>query len=364
MQNKSYGSMHIEGIKTMRNLVSRYEHDMRLSWAETACPDADIYNDYLIKVQNNNIRQAAEERLRNLGYGYGKEDKHIKSNERIAFEVVMDFTPEMAGKINIKDFEADCLEWLKNEFDPCADKYGSNILAFAYHGDEKSNLSENGEDLGNGHIHAIIQPVDEHGNLNVNRFLGDRRNFVRMQNSFYEHVSKKHGLSRGEKGCISQHESNRQYNKRIASENKKGNIKPKEHEQIHDYEKRVKETFKIINAKNQSERTRLQTANIHLELKLSEQQQEISSLENLLSQIQYNNEIKKKSKRFKFLQYALKYFPDRRNMENIINGVKLMIEKGKEFIKNKTHSKTENVDIVDNVDKNVNNFDDNFIEKD
>ena len=41
-----------------------------------------------------------------------------------------------------------------------------------------------------------------------------------------------------------------------------------------------------------------------------------------------------------------------------------MIEKGKEFIKNKTHAKDKNVDIVDNIDKNVNNFDDNFIEKD
>lgn len=363
MNNKSYGSMHIEGIKTMSNLVSRYEHDMRLSWAETACPDADIYNDYIIKIENNKIKQFAEERLKSLGYGYGKNDKHVKSNERIAFEVVMDFTPEMAGKINIKDFETDCLEWLKNEFDPCADKYGSNILGFVYHGDEKSNLSEDGEDLGNGHIHAIIQPIDEHGNLNVNRFLGDRRNFVRMQNSFYEHVSKKHGLSRGEKGCVSQHESNRQYNKRIAAEHKKGDIRPKEHENLQDYEKRVKKAFYTINTKNQSERKRLQTANSHLELKINEQQQEIDNLENLLSQAKYNYEIKKKSKRFKYLQYALKYFPDRKNMENIIKGVELMIEKGKEFIKNTLHIKDKNVNNVDNVNKNVDNIEDNLEEK-
>lgn len=74
-----------------------------------------------------------------------------------------------------------------------------NLLHFTIHADESTP-----------HVHFGATPIKE-GSLSWKKFFGNKNDLTKFQDSFYEQVSKKYGMERGEVGSGARHYSVRDY---------------------------------------------------------------------------------------------------------------------------------------------------------
>lgn len=92
-----------------------------------------------------------------------------------------------------KAFFADAKSFVEDYFGK------DNLLHFTIHADE-STL----------HVHFGVTPIKD-GSLSWKKFFGNKNDLTKFQDSFYEQVSKKYGMERGEVGNGSRHYSVRDY---------------------------------------------------------------------------------------------------------------------------------------------------------
>lgn len=92
-----------------------------------------------------------------------------------------------------KAFFADAKTFVENYFGK------DNLLHFTIHADE-STL----------HVHFGVTPIKD-GSLSWKKFFGNKNDLTKFQDSFYEQVSKKYGMERGEVGNGARHYSVRDY---------------------------------------------------------------------------------------------------------------------------------------------------------
>ena len=209
-----------------------------------AMPEMMKYNDYMVTTPN--LGEHMNNRLEALGYGDAPGQLHVRKNAVLAFELVFDFSPDMAGNIDIKQWKRDCLDWTRKHFDPNPEKYGSNILGFAYHGDEEGNANPKNPENSRGHIHAIIQPITEYGRLCASQFLGDREQMAKLHTLFWREVGKKHGLTRAIKGSPIRHQEQREYRYRRDNYISQNRIAPVAGESVELYSRRVEKHYDAL----------------------------------------------------------------------------------------------------------------------
>jgi len=150
--------------------------------------------------------------------------KSEQRNSIHAVEVLCAFSPEMQSEISVTLWADDCLEFLKQHFTK------GRIISAVVHYDEQTP-----------HLHAVIIPIlknkDRKLRLNAGAWFDNQREkqadgtykttenrMEIFQDKYFEAVSKKHGLKRGDK--VSAHESDDTYT-------------PPSHEQIQDLKKRT-----------------------------------------------------------------------------------------------------------------------------
>lgn len=183
----------METIKTFHSyaeLQNKYKEYFRLQ-KSYGNKKYEYLNDYIIRPNTDNLTQLMKKRLADVGYGNNPHDKHIRKNAVIGFTVRMDYSPDAI--VDVEKFKTDCLKWLKNHFE----KYNGNIIAFVCHGDEPNNFDETGNSLNNYHLHAIIQPITQHGKLSAKQLLGNITDYRNLQKSFGEEVGAAQNLSTG-----------------------------------------------------------------------------------------------------------------------------------------------------------------------
>ena len=237
-----YSFMHIGRINTYYKMAKAYEHNYRTTHVANAIPELKDKNEELVHLHYKNGKQmtyqeAWTERLHSLPTY--KDGKHkIRSNAILALDVVTTFSREDRERINLDQWKNENIKWLQKNFNAAPDKYGDNILSVMYHGDE----------VGNVHCHAFIQPIDDKGHLNASYYTDGRENgksrYTLLQDSYGEQMQQ-FGLKRGLEGSKAKHKDIKKFytelNQAIRSV-----PKPLKGELATDYYKRFQENMEIL----------------------------------------------------------------------------------------------------------------------
>lgn len=175
--------------------VGAYLHNERIKDHSNTNPDIDFRKsseNYHIGEYDNALtyNQRIEKRLAD-GYR-GK--KAVRKDAVKLVEVL--FTSDKAffesQPDNGKAYFKDCLKWASERFGE------DNIIADVVHLDEATP-----------HMHLDFVPLTEDGRLSAKDVLGDKKKLQELQDDFYEKVSKKYGLERGQRANLDSGESGR-----------------------------------------------------------------------------------------------------------------------------------------------------------
>lgn len=241
-----YCYMHINKLKTKNNIKNAYQHNYREMHVSNAIPELKHANQELVNIPFKNGKQMDyvelwNERLYSLPY-YAKtgQNKKPRSNNVLALEVFTSFTREQGNSVDIESWKAENLKWLRKTFNAAPDKYGDNVLSVMYHGDE----------VGNVHCHALIQPIDDKGHLNAFYYTGGTRDGIpsyrAMQNSYAENM-KQFGLKRGLEGSKATHKDIKKFYSELNQAIAQVPL-PHSNELAVDYYERVQEGLETIAA--------------------------------------------------------------------------------------------------------------------
>lgn len=113
----------------------------------------------------------------------GIEIHKLRKNAVVAVEIVFSLPIDRHAQ-DTTQFFSDCYAWVKLNI-LC------ELLSFDVHLDEAAP-----------HAHALILPIIDN-RLQGDKLKGGRENILRLSNSFYEDVGKRHGLSKGVKASLS-----------------------------------------------------------------------------------------------------------------------------------------------------------------
>lgn len=183
----SFGIMRCSKIKGASGGTGAYIHNERKREKSNTNPDIEFEHSSVNYSMGHydkelNYNQRADKRI-SEGYT-GKKAIRKDAVKMVEFLFASSDLNSLSGE-NHRLYLKDCYEWL-------CDKFGKdNIIADKVHLDEKTP-----------HLHAIIVPLTEDGRLSCKEVIGGPKQLQQLQNSFYEEVSRKYGLERGEKADL------------------------------------------------------------------------------------------------------------------------------------------------------------------
>lgn len=189
----TYGILRVEKLKKLTNLKGSLMHAFREQDTPNADPARKGQN-ILLTPDANNVEStmAKYEQLK------PKEGK-IRSDVVHALEVLVTASPEKIRAMNTEERNA----YFNDALRFCNAKFGEgNLLHAQIHNDETT-----------AHLTAFYIPVIEKRKkngevsrrLNASSYLGGKKEFSARQSEFYEQVSKKYGMERGEIGSKATH---------------------------------------------------------------------------------------------------------------------------------------------------------------
>lgn len=237
--------LEISKIKSMGALNSKMNHNLRLVEVKNANPALIHTNEELIKNYGNenifdyntdermsktiSFVDRFKARINELDY---YKSHNVRKNAVIAYEINMTYSP--TAQIPIEKWKAANLEWLIKEFNISPDGK-NNILSCIYHGDEN-----------NGHIHAIVVPINSKGKLCAKDFTGNWSQMVHFQDRYAKSMEQ-FGLERGTHGSQMEHTQVRKF---YAEANKvlESIPKPLPGESAQEYFDRYREQLETVQA--------------------------------------------------------------------------------------------------------------------
>lgn len=201
----SYGIFRVEKLKKLSNLRGSLMHAFR----EQETPNADptrLNENTLLTPDAFDVRSTLDkyERLKPTG--------KIRSDVVHAIEVLVTATPEKIKAMSNEERD----RFFKESLEFCNAKFGKgNLLHAQIHNDETT-----------AHLTAFYIPVFEKKNkkgesvrkLNASEILGGKKEYSARQTAFYEQVSKKYGLERGEVGSKATHKRVQEWYKELNAE--------------------------------------------------------------------------------------------------------------------------------------------------
>lgn len=154
--------VHINKIKNYGALKSRWNHDLNTEFRKqhvaNADPDRNKDNDILVACTDEDgneisYEKAVKNRIKGKKQPHGR---NIRKDAVIAYDIVLEFGDAddiESENIDVEEWERRSVEWLKETFNVAGDGK-DNVISVVCHKDESSP-----------HIHAVVTPVNEDGNL-------------------------------------------------------------------------------------------------------------------------------------------------------------------------------------------------------
>lgn len=201
----SYGIFRVERLKKLSNLRGSLMHSFR----EQETPNADptrLNENTLLTPDTFDVSSTLDkyERLKPTG--------KIRSDVVHALEVLVTASPEKIKGMSNEERN----RFFNESLAFCNAKFGEgNLLHAQIHNDETT-----------AHLTAFYIPVIEKKNkkgeivrkLNASEILGGKKEYSARQTDFYEQVSKKYGLERGEVGSKATHKKVQEWYKELNAE--------------------------------------------------------------------------------------------------------------------------------------------------
>ncbi len=327
-----YSFMSVTKIKSTKQMMNMFNHNYRQMEVENADPTLSFLNEELVKLQEKNYVEACQKRLEELE-NYKNGSKKVRSNSVLALEVVTTFSREDREKIDLESWKKDNVAWLNKAFNMREDLYGNNVLSVMYHGDESGNV----------HCHAFIQPINDKGNLVASDFLGGPQQMRELQDSYGKMMSERHGLKRGLEGSVAKHSDIKKYytqlNRAVSPTlpvYDKADTFQSYQEKMKDYVESIQ--LKTLQIQNEKERevVEARTEQKRLAHELKQKEREINRLtrdiadkkreeEELVREFGPMEEIRSKLRTTDELNYALKNHPDDELSTEVIGHVNSMV---------------------------------------
>ena len=197
-------------VKSKGTLNSLMNHNARLERVENADPERMQYNEELVEeYARDNIfslstEQERKEKVVSFSDRFDKRISELEyyqthtvhSNAVLAYNISLTYSP--TAQLSVEEWKKANYEFLKEEFNVSPDG-GNNVISCIFHGDEN-----------NGHIHAVVMPVNEKGKLSAKSFTDGWSAMVQYQDR-YGKAMERFGLERGTHGSQMEHTQVRKF---------------------------------------------------------------------------------------------------------------------------------------------------------
>lgn len=230
----AYSFMTIQKVKNEQVLYKKYLHNFRKMPVANADPEMKKYNEEIKKMYGLSYNDYYKDKIANSPY---YKTHKVRKNAVLALEVVMTFSRSAFENIDLEEWKKTNLEWLEREFN-CDNS--NNVISVVFHADEPGNV----------HIHALVIPMDEKGQLNASKYTDGREKMVGLQNSYGELMKKKHNLDRGLHNSKAKHEDIKRFYTCLNTEIGKKLPEPLKDEKFEDYYERINWFYDESNLQN------------------------------------------------------------------------------------------------------------------
>ncbi len=170
-----FAILDIEKIKTNTSFVNRHNHDFRLVEVANADKNKIADNKVLVECDYGTYLDAYKSMV-DASPIY--QVQKVRKNAVRGIDVVLTYSHESVGQVNMEEWERISVEWLQKTFGK------ENVVSVVEHNDESTP-----------HIHAIVIPMVK-GRLNASSFLGGKQKMTELQSSYAKAVAPL-GLKRG-----------------------------------------------------------------------------------------------------------------------------------------------------------------------
>lgn len=240
----AYAVMRLEKIKSGKEMVSRYNHNMRVFSVENADPSKSHLNREPVDLNGKTYMRAYEEEVLRMKME-GAQRTGIKRNAVMGFEIMLSYSWEKDGDIPLERWIEKNVEWLQETFNP----KDRQICFCDEEGRERIIQSDNVKsvvvhlDEATPHIHAFVVPIDERGHLNARRFTEGREAMRRLQ-SEYAHAMEEFGLERGTERTKTRHQDVTRFYQGLRDAVSVELPEPEQGESAQEYKLRADEIYK------------------------------------------------------------------------------------------------------------------------
>lgn len=187
----NYCVFRIQKIKSKEKLRQMYVHHYRTRIPDNVDPELTELNDAMITPHGDSFVAAFNHRVEELEY-YRTHD--FRKNGVMAYDILMEYSPEMAGSFDLEKWKEENVKWLQETFGK------ENVISVVYHYDEAGYA-----EAGAIHGHAVVLPVDENGRFNAKSFTGSREKMIGIQDSYAERMEQ-FGMERGLMNSVATHQ--------------------------------------------------------------------------------------------------------------------------------------------------------------
>lgn len=262
-----------EKITNRSYLEKAFRHNYRLEETKNADEHLSAENKSYIMDSPKNYLEVFDEKMKDLGYG--KDGKKMRENAVLALDVVCSFSKEELEGIDLERWNGNNVAFLQEYFDKSNLGVGNVIDAICHH-DESSV-----------HMHAIVIPINEDGELNYSRFLAKRQQFRELQDSYGDLMKKEHDLERGFPNSPVEHKDIRRFYRDLGLAINLDIPEKGEHETSANFEKRVVESLKDERARNLRDREAERNKHVReMHLLKEAHRNEIEKMETRISDLQ------------------------------------------------------------------------------
>lgn len=215
----NYARFNLETVKKGNGVGSftfKYKHDIEREFADNVDKTLSYQNRQLIPLNGKTYQELYDEKIIETKINGGIQN-HIRSNAVPGLSICLGFSREMMDKFDLDEWAKTNLKWLNEYFNPPNQEATvtnkttgetktiktNNVVSAVLHLDES-----------NPHIHAIIVPIDEKGELNASYYNNGKAKFFQYHDSYAKEM-KQFGLQRGTKCQKATPEAQRKYYRHI-----------------------------------------------------------------------------------------------------------------------------------------------------
>ena len=175
--------MNISKINSETGLKGLYSHNYRMYTPKNVDPSLTHLNKELVSLDGDTYLMRYKKIIEKLPY---YKTHKVRKNAVMAIPILLKLNREDAKNVDVKKWQEDSLNWIRENFNESPNVYGENLVSAMYHADEAGDV----------HIHALVIPIDKNGKLNASAYIDGPKDLSRLQRSYSDYMNREIGLKK------------------------------------------------------------------------------------------------------------------------------------------------------------------------